>query len=79
LVISSLGIELRPLKARPGSSKQTPAQSVMPLDAVPRPVWRMCVSHRRLMEWTTAAGAIGVAQEFFIVFVHSRRSVAAVR
>ncbi|ABM38392.1 GH36-type glycosyl hydrolase domain-containing protein [Polaromonas naphthalenivorans] len=48
---------------------QIPAQALMLLDAALRSVWRMAVSRRRLMEWTTAAQAQSASRNELFVFV----------
>ncbi|MBG6070505.1 MULTISPECIES: GH36-type glycosyl hydrolase domain-containing protein [unclassified Polaromonas] len=71
------GIELRlTLGSAAWQFSQIPAQSVMLLDAVLRSVWRMCVSHRRLMEWTTAAQAQSASRKEFFVFVHQHAAAS---
>ncbi|MFZ3139721.1 GH36-type glycosyl hydrolase domain-containing protein [Polaromonas sp.] len=51
---------------------QIPAQAVMLLDAALRSVWRMAVSRRRLLEWTTAAQAQSASRNELFVFVHQQ-------
>lgn len=48
---------------------QIPAQSLMLLDAAVRSVWRMAVSRRLLLEWTTAAQAQAASRRELTVFV----------
>jgi cyclic beta-1,2-glucan synthetase len=48
---------------------QIPAQSLMLLDAAVRSVWRMAVSGRLLLEWTTAAQAQSASRKELFVFV----------
>ena len=48
---------------------QMAAQSVLLLDAALRSVWRMAVSRRRLLEWTTAAQAQAASRNALFVFV----------
>ena len=55
---------------------QIPVQSVMLLDAVLRSIWRMRVSHRRLMEWTTAAQAQSASRKELFVFVHQHAAAS---
>ena len=49
---------------------QIPAQSLMLLDAAVRSIWRMTVSRRMLLEWTTAAQAQSASRHELFVFVH---------
>ncbi|MEP6587628.1 MAG: glucoamylase family protein [Polaromonas sp.] len=49
---------------------QIAAQSLMLLDAALRSVWRMAVSRRLLLEWTTAAQAQSASRNELVVFVH---------
>ena len=47
------------------------AQARLMLDAIFRAVWRMAVSHKNLLEWTTAAQAQAAARYTLLVFVRS--------
>ncbi|NDP63959.1 glucoamylase family protein [Polaromonas sp.] len=55
---------------------QIPAQSLLLLDAALRSIWRMCVSHRRLLEWTTAAQAQSASRKALFVFVHQHAAAS---
>ena len=55
---------------------QIPAQSVMLVDATLRSVWRMCVSRRRLMEWTTAAQAQSASRKALFVFIQQHAAAS---
>ncbi|MEO5661358.1 MAG: glucoamylase family protein, partial [Polaromonas sp.] len=48
---------------------QIPAQSLLLLDAAGRSLWRMAVSRRLLLEWTTAAQAQSASRSELFVFV----------
>jgi cyclic beta-1,2-glucan synthetase len=48
---------------------QVPVQAAMLLDAVLRSIWRMAVSRRLLLEWTTAAQAQAASRGELAVFV----------
>jgi cyclic beta-1,2-glucan synthetase len=49
---------------------QLPAQSLMLLDATLRSLWRLAVSRRLLLEWTTAAQAQSASRSELFAFVH---------
>ena len=51
---------------------QMAAQSVLLLDAALRSVWRMAVSRRRLLEWTTAAQAQAASRNALFIFVRQQ-------
>ena len=55
---------------------QIPAQSVLLLDAALRSIWRMSVSRRRLMEWTTAAQAQSASRKELFVFVQQHAAAS---
>ncbi|MEO6322934.1 MAG: glucoamylase family protein, partial [Polaromonas sp.] len=48
---------------------QIPAQSLVLLDGALRAVWRMAVSRRQLLEWTTAAQAQSASRNELAVFI----------
>ncbi|MBC7548346.1 MAG: hypothetical protein H7224_06855, partial [Polaromonas sp.] len=55
---------------------QLMAQSRLALDAITRALWRMCVSHRQLLQWTTAAQSQATARYTLITFIHQHRSTS---
>lgn len=55
---------------------QIPAQSVLLLDAALRAVWRMAVSRRQLLEWTTAAQAQSASRNELVVFVRQHAAAS---
>ncbi|MDB5941217.1 MAG: glycosyltransferase 36 [Ramlibacter sp.] len=64
------GIELlRTLAAAAWQFSQLAAQAVLLADAVVRSLWRMAVSRRKLLEWTTAAQAQAAARHDLVSFL----------
>ncbi|MEO8023779.1 glucoamylase family protein [Polaromonas sp.] len=55
---------------------QLPAQAALLLDAVLRSLWRLAVSRRGLLEWTTAAQAQAAAQGELTAFVRQHAAVS---
>ena len=60
---------LRTVVAALWQLSQLPAQALMLLDATFRALWRMFVSQRSLLEWTTAAQAQAAARNRLAVFI----------
>ena len=59
---------LRTLAAALWQFSQIPAQAVLLLDAAVRSLWRMAVSRRQLLEWTTAAQAQSASRSELALF-----------
>ena len=60
---------LRTVGAAAWQFSQIPAQSLMLLDATVRSLWRMVISQRHLLEWTTAAQAQATSKTDLRFFV----------
>jgi cyclic beta-1,2-glucan synthetase len=71
---------LRALAASAWQFSQLAAQAVLLADAIARSLWRMAVSRRKLLEWTTAEQAQGAARDHLPSFVrqHGPASLSCV-
>ncbi|MDP2818797.1 MAG: glucoamylase family protein [Polaromonas sp.] len=68
---------LRSLAATAWQFSQLFAQSAMMLDAIVRALWRMAVSRRKLLEWTTAAQSQASARYSLQVFLRNHGASTA--
>ncbi len=55
---------------------QIPAQALLLLDAAGRTLWRLAISRRQLLEWTTAAQAQAASGSTLAVFVRQHASAS---
>ncbi|MDP2034014.1 MAG: glucoamylase family protein [Polaromonas sp.] len=69
---------LRGLAATAWQFSQLFVQAAMMADAVARALWRMAVSRRKLLEWTTAAQAQASARYSLPAFLRNHRASSAV-
>ena len=67
---------LRTLAGAAWQFSQIPAQTLLLLDAAVRTVWRLAISRRQLLEWTTAAQAQAASRNTLAVFVRQHASAS---